>query len=404
MQNTEIGKRHAIAAAVASAFLAAPTPLLAQSSVAISGRLTMEISSIKINSGNATRVGRTSETALSDNTSYIRFNIVEDLGNGLQAIGQVETRNQLDTGSLAATGTTYVGLSSKRWGSLRLGRENLHYFHRESDMFARGGSLRGDSIGILAYANGGATSIANATRTPNTIVWASPNWSGFTLNAGYSTNPGNTPTEADVGSPVRKGRGWNLNPNYKGSNFQVGYSYWDGKSDGAFTGLGAPALLAGAQFGTPTGMDQRSHRYYGSYKWAGFKAGLAIDDSRIRTVTALATTEISDRTAWSIPLEYTTGPHSVFAEFSQAKRDKAAPFSGLDTKANLFSLTYVYSLSKRTAVGVNYARLNNGSAAFYNLYTSRVGTTDPLGVVSTGANPNKGEDPRIVGVSVSHYF
>ena len=44
------------------------------------------------------------------------------------------------------------------------------------------------------------------------------------------------------------------------------------------------------------------------------------------------------------------------------------------------------------------------SAAFYNLYTSRVGTTDPLGVASTGGNPNAGEDPRILGASISHYF
>lgn len=394
----KIGNKQAIAAAVAGVLMT-PFMLFAQSSVTISGRFTMEFSDIKISG----KPGRNSESALSDNTSYLRFSVIEDLGSGLQAIGQVETRNQLDVGSLSATGPTFVGLRSKRWGSVTFGRQNLHYYHRESDMFARGGSLRGDSTGILAYANGGATSIANATRTPNVIQWKSPNWSGFTVDAAYSSQPG-AAGEGDIGSAVRKGRAWNLNPNYKGANFQLGYSYWDGKSDGAFTGLGAPALLAGAQFGTPAGMDQRGHRLYGSYKWGGFKAGLAIDDARLRTVTALATTEISRRTAWSVPLQYTTGPHGFYAEFSKANRDRAAPFAGLDTKANLFSLTYLYSLSKRTAVGVNYARLNNGSAAFYNLYTSRVGTTDPLGVASTGANPNAGEDPRIVGASISHYF
>ena len=393
----QIGKKHVILATVAGAFLA-PAALFAQSSVAISGRFTMEFSDIKISG----KPGRNSEAALSDNTSYLRFNVNEDLGGGLQAIGQLETRNQLDSGTLAASGPGFVGLRSKSWGTVTFGRQNLHYFHRESNMFAKGGSLRGDSMGILAYANGGATSIANATRTPNVVQWNSPNWSGLTVDAAYSSNPGGV--EADTGSTLRKGRAWNLNPNYKAANFQVGYSYWDGKSDGAFAGLGAPALLGGAQFGTPAGLDQRGHRLYGSYKWGGFKAGLAIDDARLRTVTALATTEISRRTAWSVPLEYTTGPHGIYAEFSKANRDRAAPFAGLDTKANLFSLTYLYSLSKRTAVGVNYARLNNGSAAFYNLYTSRVGTTDPLGVASTGGNPNAGEDPRILGASISHYF
>ncbi len=397
MQNRGTGRF--VLAAVAAAFLSAPMALLAQSSVAISGRLTMTLDNVKIKN----RAGRNSETAVNDNTSFIKFNVVEDLGGGLQAIGQVETRNPLDIGTLSASGTNYVGLRSKSWGALRVGRENLHYFHRESDMFAKGGSLRGDSIGILGYANGGGTSIANDTRTPNTIVWASPSWGPFTINLAYSTDPG--AGERDVGSPVRKGRAWNLQPNFRGANWQVGYSFWDAKADGAFTGIGAPAAQpGGTAFATPAGLDQRSHRLYGSYQWGGFKVGLAFDSSRLRTATTLGTTEISDRRAWSIPLQYSTGAHSIFLEFSKANRDKAAPWAGLDTKANLLSLTYVYSLSKRTAFGVNYARLNNGRNAFYNLYTSRNGTWDPAGVASTGPNPNAGEDPRVIGASVSHYF
>lgn len=40
----------------------------------------------------------------------------------------------------------------------------------------------------------------------------------------------------------------------------------------------------------------------------------------------------------------------------------------------------------------------------YNLYTSRNGLYGPTGVGSTGANPNAGEDPRVIGISFSHYF
>lgn len=395
------------AAAVAAAFLSVPTIALAQSSVTVSGRLTMTFDNVEIKG----RPGRNDETAVGDNTSFIRFAVVEDLGGGLQAIGQVETRNPLDTGAISAAGTNFIGLRSKNWGTVRIGRENLHYFHRESDMFAKGGSLRGDSIGILGYAGGGGVSIANATRTPNTVVWVSPNWSGFTLNAAYSSNPGTTGTgEADIGSTTRKGRAWNLNPNYKASNWQIGASFWDAKADGVFVpaaaaaggGFGAPAQTGGSTFGTAPGVNQKSSRFYGSYAWSsGFKLGFAYDDSELETVTAAATTKVSDRKAWSIPLSYTTGPHSFFVEYSEADRDKV--IAG-DTKADLISLTYVYSLSKRTAIGVNYARLDNGAAAFYNLYTSRNGLYSPTGVGSTGANPNAGEDARVIGISVSHYF
>ena len=138
--------------------------------------------------------------------------------------------------------------------------------------------------------------------------------------------------------------------------------------------------------------------------WGNFKGGLVWDKARVRTVTAAATREVSNRTAWSVPLKYQTGNHGFYAEYSKANDDKAAPFSGLDTKANLFSLSYIYSLSKRTSVSLNYARLDNGAASFYNLYTPRSGTQDPVGVASTGQGINAGEDPRLLGAAISHYF
>lgn len=392
--------KHVIAAAVATVFAASALPALAQSSVTISGRFTAALDLVTIK--NFKRAGRNSGDGVNDNTSYIRFSVVEDLGSGLQAIGQLETRNELDLGALSATGPTFVGLRSKSWGQVILGRENLHYHLRASDMFANGSSLRLDNLGIIGYANGGQTPIAAATRTPSVIQYKSPNWRGFDIGFAHSSQSGSAVNgEADIGSAVRRGNAWNLNPNFKGRNFQVGYSYWDGKSDGAFTGFGAPTR---GVFGQAAGTDQRGDRLYGSYDWGNFKAGLVWDKARVKTVTAAATREVSNRTAWSIPLKYQTGSHGFYAEYSRANDDKAASFSGLDTKANLFSLAYIYSLSKRTSVSLNYARLNNGAASFYNLYTPRSGTQDPVGVASTGQGVNAGEDPRVFGAAISHYF
>ena len=391
-----IGKQQVIVAAVAAAFLSAPTTLLAQSSVTISGVLRASFDNIKIDG----RAGRSNETKVNDESSNITFSVTEDLGGGLQAIGRIEMRPSLDSGALTAAGTTYVGLRSKSWGQLTFGRHNLHYINTESDLYGRGGSLRGDSTAILSYVNGGATPIANATRTPNTIHWLSPNWSGFTAIVAYSTTAGGAagPVEADIGSPVRRGQTWHFNPNYKAANWQIGYSYINAKVDGAFAGFN-PSL-----FNSSAGLDQRGNRLYGSYNWGGFKAGLVWDKSRLRTVTAAATTEVSDRTAWSIPLSYSTGSHSFHAHFDKARHDKAAGFSGLDTKANMFALAYVYDLSKRTAVGLTYAKINNGAAAFYSLYTPTSGTQSPTGVGSTGVGVNAGEDPRLFAATVRHSF
>jgi predicted porin len=358
-----------IAVAVAGLFVA-PAAALAQSSVTISGFLKGGFEQVKY--GNFRAGGlRSSQSGVVDDSSRIIFNVVEDLGGGLQAIGQVDMRVGLDTGALAASGNDHVGLRSKSWGRIFLGRQDLHYFNRESDLTTKG-SLRADSISLLAYAGGGSVAIANATRTTNVVHYTTPNWGGFTLIAAYSSNP--SAAEADLGSAVRRGRAWNLNPNFAGANWQVGYSYWTSKPDAALAG------------------NQRGDRLYGSYTFPmGFKIGLAWDKSRIRTDGAGDT---SRRTVWSIPMSYTWGNHSIHGHYDRAGDDKV--MAG-DEKARMFALSYQYDLSKRTSAAVTYAGIRNASGANYNLFTGA-----SLGVANLAVLP--GEDPRMWGVTLRHAF
>lgn len=370
-----------LAVAVAGA-LAAPTAAFAQSSVTISGVFKGGFESSKLGNPNAGRVGNVSNTGVVDDSSRLIFNVVEDLGGGMQAIGQYDLRLKLDDNqgapapaSAIAGGNDHVGLRSKTWGRIFLGRQDLHYFNRESDLTNRG-SLRADSISILSYvvAAGAPNAIAGATRTQNVVHYTTPNWGGFTMIAAYSSNP--SATDADIGTTARKGSAWNLNPNMQGSNYQVGYSYWRSKPD------------AGA---TP---DQRGDRLYGSYVWGGFKVGLAWDKS---TQTIAATgVKINSRSAWSFPASYTWGAHSINVHYDRAGNDKAAGFAGMDTKARMWAASYAYDLSKRTSAAITYARINNGANANYNFFT---GTS--LGVSPA---PLPGEKPRMWGVTLRHQF
>ena len=370
-----------LAVAVAGA-LAAPAAAFAQSSVTISGLFKGGFEGSKL--GSFSRVGNHSQTGVVDDSSRIIFNVVEDLGGGLQAIGQYDIRIKLDDAQGAqagsnnlAQGNTHVGLRSKAWGRIFMGRQDLHYFNRESDLTTRG-SLRADSISILSFAGGGGNAIAGATRTQNVIHYTTPNWGGFTGIVAYSSNP--TTTDGDVAPPnnIRKGRAWNLNPNFQGSNFQVGYSYWTSKND-----AGGNTLA--------TNPDQRSDRLYGSFSWGGFKVGLAWDKSRLRGATT--GTDLSRRSAWSLPVSYTFGAHSINAHYSAAGDDKV--IAG-DQKAKMFAISYAYDLSKRTSAAFTYARINNASGANYNFFT---GTS--LGI---SAAPVAGEDPRLWAVTIRHQF
>jgi len=368
-------KKKLLAVAVAGA-LTAPVAAFAQSSVTITGFFKGGYESLKY--GNYNRLtGNASQHGVVDDSSRVIFNVREDLGGGLSAIGQVDMRFSIDMGALAASGNNHVGLQSKSWGRIFVGRQDLHYFGRESDMTAKA-SLRTDSISILAFAGGGATAIAGATRTANVVHYTTPNWGGFSMVAAYSSS-GSGGNDADIASGVRKGSAWNLAPVYAANNWTVGYSYWRSKPD-----AGGNTLATG---------DQRGDRLFGSYKFPmGLKIGLAWDKAKVKG--ALNGTELSNRTAWSLPVSYTWGNHEIHAHFDKARNDKATVG---DDAANMFALAYVYNLSKRTSAALSYARINNKAAANYTFFTSAALGLGAAGIVA-------GEDPRMWGLTMRHAF
>lgn len=379
-----------MAVAVAG-LLAAPTVALAQSSVTISGLFKGGFESLKY--GNYNRaVGNSSQTGVVDDSSRIIFNVTEDLGGGLAAIGQLDVRFAPDApgGAPAAnpigTGNTFFGLRSTQWGTISFGRRDLHYFNRESNLTDKA-SLRGDSISLLAYAGRGTQSIAGATRTSNVVHYLSPNWSGFTIIGAYTSNAPAAGNDADIASGVTKGSGWNLNPNFNGGNWQVGYSYWDSKQD------------AGSN--TFAGGKQRGDRLYGSYVFPmGLKIGLAYDKSKIKgqNVPVGGVQVESRRDVWSIPISYTWGNHSIHFHYDQAGDDKAiADTAAGNQKAKMYALAYAYDLSKRTSVAFTYAQIKNNGDAAYTFFTS-----GSLGLGNSA--PLVGEDPKMFGLTMRHAF
>ena len=389
-------KKKLLAVAVAGA-LAAPGLALAQSSVTISGIFKASLESHRIGSPGVGRAGlNTSETRISDDSSRIIFNVVEDLGGGLQAIGQADLRLPMASGNFVAfSGNTHVGLRSKTMGRIFVGRQDVHYINTESNLTSLAGDLRADSVSLLAFMRDGTTAIAGATRTPNIIHYTSPNWGGFTVIGGYSTGPTGAATgqpnntgvasaaqQTDLSTGIRKGRAWVINPNFEAPNWQVGYSYWNSRPDSG-----------GATLGTG---DQRSDKLYGSFKIAGFKLGLAWDRSRVRSSTGAAPgTELGNRTAWSIPIGYVMGNNQFHFHYTKARDDKA---TAAQDGAKMIALSYQYTLSKRTSVGLTYAKITNDAGAAYNLFT-----TTSLGN-STGAAVAAGEDPRIFAGTIRHAF
>lgn len=409
-----------LAMAVAGA-LAIPGAALAASSVTINGFFKLSYASIKVS---PRTTGKDTQDRVQDESSRIRFIVVEDLGGGLQAIGQVDWRVALDSGGDQTGGSNWVGLRSKSWGEVTLGRHDLHYIYTEDQSYSRGGSLKMVNTSILGYAGGGGSGIANNSRTPNVVRWFSPNWKGFTAVVAYSTNPFGA-DENDIGSTSSKGSGWNISPQYNAKNWGIGYSYWKAKADAETTPtagavaictaigapVGVPACAAIGQAtivttaGTVAQTETRGDRVNAHYQWGGFRVGLVWDSSEIRN--GLTGVKTSERDAWSIPVRYDWGKHSVFAHYSEADDDdmlvNGQAVTG-NSGAKMFAVGYAYSLSKRTKVSLNYAKIKNDENANYQLFTSSSAASANGGLGSGDAGVAAGQDPSQIAVTVTHSF
>src|SRR5471030_2121868 len=321
-----------LAVAVAGA-LAAPGIAFAQaSSVTITGVFKVGVENLSYTGGQTGNPARlnTSQMRVVDNSSQIYFQMVEGLGNGMEAIAKLDVRFQPNVGALGALGNTWVGLRSASLGAVTLGRWDLHYNVLPDDTAAKAAALGSWSVAVMDYMQNGAgiganQAIANATRTSNVVKWDSPNWGGFSGIVAWSANPITaTGQSADMSvvsaalnpgtltSPIttssRKGDGWNINPSYTNGPFQVGYSFWKAKAD-------APTAVSPAT----TLYDQRGDTLYGYYKLGGFKVGLAWNRARVNqpfTVGAIGGgTRVAQRDAWSVPVSWNFGPHTVMGSY-----------------------------------------------------------------------------------------
>jgi len=379
-----------LAVAVAGA-LAAPGAAMAQ--VTISGIFKVGVTNISMDGG--TGRNNDSQFRVDDNSSRILFNASEDLGGGLSAIGQFDVRFAPDQAGTApasnpiGSGNTYVGLRSTSWGTVSLGRWDLHYGKQPDDLASKAGALMGSSVSLMDYQLVGGTgttataAVANATRTANVIKWDSPNWGGFQVTAAYSTSPLAASSEGDMslaaaGAKTDGGEGINLAAQFTAANWQIGASMWDAKAE-AGTAATAP-------------WEQASQVVWGYIRFGGFKVGAAMNQA---TLTNSAGLDISDRTSYTVPVSFTTGPHNFYAHYTMAGEDDGLP--GLATEATMIALAYVYDLSKRTSVGITYATIDNDPNANYNFFT---GTS--LG--SADAATQRGEDPTLIQLTLRHAF
>jgi len=393
--------------------------------VSITGYFGGSYDAFSIGGANAARTGSTSENRVSDQSSRMIFNVTEDLGGGLTALGQYDLRFKIDAAARiqgetsanqgAAYSTTlrnnpavdpvtngniHVGIKSANLGTLKLGRQDVYYVEAANYLPA-GLFLAANPAPVVHSLNG--VSMANWSRTPNLMWFESNRMSGIQATVGYSTNPvrssATSEVESNMGTTTNQnnGGGTYLKLNYANGPLDLTYASIDFKS--GYAGGAAYSNTTGAGGADlNTQHNQAGQTLVAKYDFNnGFKVALGSHKNKITYVTAAgavaATTAFSNQSpamavgstqtanAWSASGTYVTGPSNFVINY--ARRGNLS-YDGVaidSTGLSQVTFAYAYDLSKQTSVGVMYTALksqaNSSQALFYqgnNAYGGQVGT------------------------------
>jgi predicted porin len=192
--------------------------------------------------------------------------------------------------------------------------------------------------------------------------------SGLTLQANYSTSWAGTEGGLNVGLPNvagndGKGNAMNLRADYANGPLTAGLSYWNAKGED--------------QQATVARTGQRANTIAVGYNLGVAKIGLTYDVSAVRAAAAnVAAFTDTKRTAYSIPVVVPMGAGAVLFTYTSAGNSKTAGTTNVDTSATMVSVGYDHSLSKRTSLGVSYAKVDNKANAAYNpfVYSALTGS------------------------------
>ena len=166
-------------------------PALAQSSVTAYGLI-----DLSLGAGKAPGMSATLKTADSGmmSTSFFGFRGVEDLGGGLSATFNIESFIRADSGQSGRftsdafwARSANVGLTSKEWGTLRVGRNTTPLFIATLSFNAIGDSFGySPAVRHIFISN----TVTGDSGWSDSVIYTTPNFSGFSASAFVAAGEG----------------------------------------------------------------------------------------------------------------------------------------------------------------------------------------------------------------------
>lgn len=281
----------------------------------------------------------------------------EDLGGGLSAVFVMEAGFLGDSGIATANGAPgpgfgrqiYVGLSSKDWGALTLGRQYTPFYNAavtQLDPFA---------FGALGGLQNTHTPLAPAGRASNSLKYVSPSLGGVTGQLIYAL--GETST---TGVSRQAGNQIGMNLVYRAPRYAAVYAMHQVRGTPEVSDLPKQTVqLVGGNY------DFGTAKVYASYHHNTNNA-------------ATAATKI-ERRSYSLAVQVPVGPQDTVIAQYQVSDDKTA--GRANTKVT--GLGYNHALSKRTGIYVGYARRSNDSGANFTIMDA---LNSSIGTIARGSS------------------
>jgi predicted porin len=382
-----------------------------------------------------------SRTRLATNSSLIGFKGAEALGNGMNAIWQVENQISLDGNALLTntqsmgngwnTRDTYVGLTGSG-GTFLAGyistpqRSTAAKFDLMPGATGSGSSLniigRVNTGAVYAAAAGGAVANTFGTTTAaalgltaassnigtifrsQAIAYVSPSFGGFNGAIAYVPNE-NRDNVAAAGLAKRNPGGWNVAANYDQGPLAVSLTYLK------LTDIGAlPAAVASNTGAAFSGKENHKNWILGakynvgqgttvSFMYDNFKGALGLAGGSDATIK---------RNNYYLGVKQDFGNSNLVFTYMKAGDNKVggvAAAAGRDfgnDGASFVSLRYGYNFTKRTTLYGIYTKVTNKANGNYDF--SGIDQALPSGTGGGNGVINAGADPQVVGVGIRHTF
>lgn len=341
---------------------------------------------------------------------------VESLGSGLQAVFQIETGVNIDSGTgngqngainanangALASRDSFVGLQGG-FGRVTFGRQSIFWVN--GSIIQTGANYVNAEV---PFTNGAILGrvVSGMARNPNVVLYTTPTFGGFNLSAGWA--PQNEATQGQTaatppGSDANKTNGqvYGVTARWAAGPIGVQGDYWVNNAAtgqrNTFVGVSASKFraakaligytyLPGAQISLVVGRnknDDSSAFSTGTFGTAGF-VGANITQNW-----------------WVASWEHAFGPVQALAQYGQIRKASgcigATPATTCDdTGGSGYMAGVRYIMSKRTAAYVTYNRLTNRA----NNNNDYIGG----GITSASLPTPSGADPRIIGIGIIHNF